>query len=57
MSVLSVTQVSAAANGQPASSGVFQIQFAVTQSFAGSVVPLVVYVDGSPSLSIPVTAR
>jgi hypothetical protein len=57
MSVLGVTQVSAAANGQPTSAGVFQIQFAVTQSFAGSQVPLVVLVDGSPSLSIPVTAR
>jgi hypothetical protein len=48
MNVLGVTPVSA---------GVFQVQFAVTQSFAGSVVPLVVLVDGSPSLSIPVTAR
>jgi uncharacterized protein (TIGR03437 family) len=57
MAVLSVTQASAAPNGQPASAGVFQVQFAVTQSFAGSVVPLVVSVDGSPSLSIPVTAR
>ena len=37
--------------------GVFQIQFAVTQSFAGWQVPLVVLVDGSPSLSIQVTAR
>jgi len=48
MSVLSVTQGSA---------GVFQIQFAVTQSFAGWQVPLVVTVDGSPSLPIQVTAR
>jgi hypothetical protein len=48
MNVLSVTPVSA---------GVFQVQFAVTQSFAGSVVPLVVLVDGSPSLPTPVTAR
>jgi uncharacterized protein (TIGR03437 family) len=37
--------------------GVFQIQFAVTESFAGWQVPLVVFVDGSPSLSIQVTAR
>jgi len=37
--------------------GVFQIQFAVTQSFGGWQVPLVVLVDGSPSLSIPVIAR
>jgi uncharacterized protein (TIGR03437 family) len=37
--------------------GVFQVQFAVTQSFAGSQVPLVVSVDGSPSLAIQVTAR
>ena len=36
--------------------GVFQIQFAVTQSFAGWQVPLVVLVDGSPSLSVPVIA-
>jgi len=57
MNVLSVTQASAAANGQPASPGVFQIQFAVTQSFAGSTVPLVVSVDGSPSTAVYVTAR
>ena len=37
--------------------GVFQVQFAVTQSFAGWQVPLVVSVDGSPSLAIQVTAR
>jgi uncharacterized protein (TIGR03437 family) len=37
--------------------GVYQVQFAVTQSFAGWQVPLVVSVDGSPSLSITVTAR
>jgi hypothetical protein len=48
MPVVSVTPVSAT---------VFQIQFAVTQSFAGWQVPLVVCVDGSPSLAIPVTAR
>jgi hypothetical protein len=35
---------------------VFQIQFAVTQSFAGWQVPLVVLVDGSPSLAIQVIA-
>lgn len=40
-----------------AGGGVFQIQFAVTQSFAGSQVPLVVCVDGSPSLAIQVIAR
>jgi uncharacterized protein (TIGR03437 family) len=56
MSVIGVTQVSAAAGGQPASAGVFQVQFAVTQSFAGWQVPLVVCVDGSPSLSISLTA-
>ena len=37
--------------------GAFQIQFAVTQSFAGWQVPLVVLVDGSPSLAVPVIAR
>jgi uncharacterized protein (TIGR03437 family) len=37
--------------------GVFQIQFAVTQSFAGWQVPLVVSVDGSPSLAVQVMAR
>jgi uncharacterized protein (TIGR03437 family) len=40
-----------------AGAGVFQIQFAVAQSFAGWQVPLVVTVDGSPSLAVPVTAR
>jgi hypothetical protein len=40
-----------------AGGGVFQIQFAVTQSFAGWQVPLVVLVDGSPSLAMQVTAR
>jgi uncharacterized protein (TIGR03437 family) len=48
MSVLGVTALS---------STVFQIQFAVTQSFAGQQVPLVVCVDGSPSLAIQVTAK
>jgi len=48
MSVLSVTAVSA---------GVFQVQFAVTQSFAGWQVPLVVSVNGSMSLATTVTAR
>jgi hypothetical protein len=48
MNVLSVSPVSA---------GIFQIQFAVTQSFAGSEVPLVVLVDGSPSAAVEVTAR
>jgi uncharacterized protein (TIGR03437 family) len=48
MTVLSVTAVS---------STVFQIQFAVTQSFAGWQVPLVVTVDGSPSLALQVTGR
>jgi uncharacterized protein (TIGR03437 family) len=37
--------------------GVFQIQFAVTQSFAGWQVPLVVLVDGSPSLAVQVIAQ
>jgi len=48
MTVLSVTSAGA---------GLFQIQFAVTQSFAGWQVPLVVSVDGSPSLAVQVTAR
>jgi uncharacterized protein (TIGR03437 family) len=48
MSVQSVTALT---------STLFQIQFAVTQSFAGWQVPLVVCVDGSPSLAIQVTAR
>ncbi|HUI58146.1 MAG TPA: matrixin family metalloprotease [Bryobacteraceae bacterium] len=56
MSLLNITQVSAAATGQPASAGVFQIQFAVTQSFAGSQVPLVVAVDGSASAPLAITA-
>jgi hypothetical protein len=37
--------------------GVYQITFAVTQSFAGWQVPLVVLVDGSPSLAIQVIAQ
>jgi hypothetical protein len=37
--------------------GVFQITFAVTQSFAGWQVPLVVLVDGSPSLAIQVIGQ
>jgi uncharacterized protein (TIGR03437 family) len=58
MAVLSVTPASAAAgSGQPAPAGVFQVQFAVTQSFAGWPVPLVVSVDQSPSLPVQVTAR
>ena len=48
MAVQSVTAVSA---------GTYQIQFAVTQSFAGWTVPMVVSVDGSPSLAAPVMAR
>ena len=48
MSVLSVTAGNA---------GAVQVQFAVTQSFAGWQVPLVVCVDGSPSLSLTVTAK
>ena len=48
MTVLSVTAASAT---------VFQVQFAVTQSFAGWQAPLVVLVDGSPSLALQVTAR
>jgi hypothetical protein len=48
MAVQSVTSVSG---------GAYQIQFAVTQSFAGWQVPLVVLVDGSPSLAVTVTAR
>jgi len=47
MPVLSVTPVSA---------GLYQIQFAVTQSFAGWQVPLVVSVNGSPSLAVQITA-
>ncbi|HEX3747493.1 MAG TPA: matrixin family metalloprotease [Bryobacteraceae bacterium] len=40
-----------------ASGGAYQIQFAVTQSFAGWQVPLVVSVDGSPSAAVAVTAH
>jgi hypothetical protein len=40
-----------------AGGGMYTIQFAVTQSFAGWQVPLVVSVDGSPSLAIQVIAR
>ena len=48
MTVLNVAQMN---------DSVFQIQFAVTQSFAGSMVPLVISVDGSPSLAMQVTAK
>jgi uncharacterized protein (TIGR03437 family) len=57
MTVLGVTQFSAAPSGQPASSAVLQVQFVDTQSFGGSQVPLVVYVDGSPSAAISITAK
>jgi len=40
-----------------AGGGMYTVQFAVTQSFAGWQVPLVVSVDGSPSLAIQVIAR
>jgi len=36
---------------------VLQIQFADTQSFGGSPVPLVVAVDGSASAAVTITAR
>jgi uncharacterized protein (TIGR03437 family) len=48
MSVQSVTS---------AGGGAFQIQFAVTQSFGGWPVPLVVSVNGSPSMAAQVTAK
>jgi uncharacterized protein (TIGR03437 family) len=48
MSVQSVT---------PLGGGTYQVTFAVTQSFGGWQVPLVVSVNGSPSLAIQVTAR
>ena len=57
MTVLSVTQVAAPPAGQAASTAVLQIQFADTQSFGDSQVPLVVYVDGSASAAVTITAR
>jgi uncharacterized protein (TIGR03437 family) len=57
MPVLGVTQITAAATGQPASSGVLQVQFADTQSFGDSPVPLVVSVDGSAGAAVTITAR
>jgi uncharacterized protein (TIGR03437 family) len=57
MTVLAVTQASAAPAGQPVASGLIEVQFAVTQSFAGSQVPLVVAVDGNESAALTVAAR
>jgi uncharacterized protein (TIGR03437 family) len=57
MTVLGVTQIAAAPAGQAASTAVLQIQFADTQSFGGSPVPLVVAVDGSASAAVTITAR
>ena len=57
MTVLGVTQIAAAPAGQAASTAVLQIQFADTQSFGASQVPLVVYVDGSASAAVTITAR
>lgn len=57
MTVLSITQVSAAATGQSASTAVLEIQFADTQSFGDSQAPLVVSVDGSASAAMTITAR
>jgi uncharacterized protein (TIGR03437 family) len=57
MTVLSVTQIAAAPAGQAASTAVLQIQFADTQSFGSSQVPLVVSVDGSASAAVTITAR
>jgi len=57
LAVLGVTQVSAAPAGQAAANAVQQIQFAVTQSFAGQQAPLIVSVDGSASAPMTVTAR
>jgi hypothetical protein len=57
MTVLGVTQIAAAPTGQAASTAVLQIQFADTQSFGGSQVPLVVAVDGSASAAVTITAR
>ncbi len=41
----------------PAPAGAFQIQFALSQSFGGAQVPLVVAVDGSPSAPFLIAAR
>ena len=41
----------------PTGGGTYQVTFAVTQSFGGWQVPLVVSINGSPSLAIQVTAR
>jgi uncharacterized protein (TIGR03437 family) len=57
MTVLGVSQIAAAPAGQAASNAVMQIQFADTQSFGGSQVPLVVSVDGSASAAVTITAR
>jgi len=57
MPVVSVTQSTAAAAGQPASTATLLVQFADTQSFGGSPVPLVVSVDGSASVAATITAR
>ena len=40
-----------------AAAGAFQIQVVLTQSFAGSQVPLVVWVDGAASVPVNVTIR
>jgi uncharacterized protein (TIGR03437 family) len=57
MTVLGVTQIAAAPEGQAASTAVLQIQFADTQSFGGGQAPLVVSVDGFASAAVTITAR
>jgi len=57
MTVLGVTQIAAAPAGQAAFTAALQIQFADTQSFGGSQVPLVVSVDGSASAAVTIAAR
>ena len=46
-----ILSISALPNNQ------FQIQFLVTQSFAGATVPLMVWVDGSSSQPVSITVR
>jgi uncharacterized protein (TIGR03437 family) len=41
----------------PASNGQYQIQFTLTQSFAGAQVPLAVWVDGSSSAPFTITVQ
>jgi uncharacterized protein (TIGR03437 family) len=41
----------------PAANGQYQIQFTLTQSFAGAQVPLAVWVDGSSSAPVTITVQ